>query len=84
MGDVLASGGDEGRGSLRKARGSRQTDDDPEIPESGRREFIATFRLTQGTETSKYLVEEKEKSISSVAASESESAQTAEVSSAGL
>jgi hypothetical protein len=84
MGDVLASGGDEGRGSLRKARGSRQTDDDPEIPELGRREYIATFRLTQGTETSQYLVEEKEKSISLVAASESETAQTAGVSPAGL
>ena len=41
MGDVLASGGDEGRGSLRKARGSRQTDIDPEIPELVRREYIA-------------------------------------------
>jgi hypothetical protein len=41
MGDVLASGGDEGRGSLRKARGSRQTDDDPEIPELAYGEFIA-------------------------------------------
>jgi hypothetical protein len=40
--------------------------------------------LTQETETSKYLVEEKEKSISLVAASEGETAQTAEVSSAGL
>jgi hypothetical protein len=41
MGDVLASGGDEGRGSLRKARGSRQTDDDPEIPELAYGEYIA-------------------------------------------
>ena len=73
MGDVLASEGDEGRGSLRKARGSCQTSFDPGIPE-----------LTQGTETSQYLVEEKEKSISSVAASESEIAQTAGVSPAGL
>ncbi len=49
-----------------------------------RTEFIGTVRLTQGTETSQYLEEEKEKSISSVAASESETAQTVEVSSAGL
>ena len=41
MGDVLASGGDEGRGSLRKARGSRQTGDDPEIPELACSEYIA-------------------------------------------
>ncbi len=34
---------------------------------------------TQRTETSQYLVEKKEKSISSVAASERETAQTAEV-----
>ena len=33
MGDVLASGGVEGRGRLRKARGSCQTSVDPEIPE---------------------------------------------------
>ena len=33
MGDVLASGGDEGRGRLRKARGSCQTSVDPGIPE---------------------------------------------------
>src|ERR1700742_4175352 len=33
MGDVLASGGFEGRGRLRKARGNCQTSVDPEIPE---------------------------------------------------
>ena len=37
------------------------------------------MRLTQRTETSQYLEEKKEKSISLVAASESETAQTARV-----
>jgi hypothetical protein len=54
------------------------------MPELARSEYIATVRPTQGTETSKYLVEEKEKSISLVAASERETAQTAGVSPAGL
>ena len=49
----------KGRGRLRKVRGSCQTSFDPGIPE-----------LTQGTETSHYLEEEKETSIPSVAASE--------------
>ena len=40
MGDVLALEGDEGRGSLRKARGSRQTGVDPGIPESVHTESI--------------------------------------------
>ncbi len=84
MGDVLALEGDEGRGSLRKAWGSRQTDVDPGIPEYGGSEYIAAVQLTRGTETSKYLEEEKEKSIPLVAASEGGTAQTAEVSSAGL
>ena len=55
----------KGRGRLRKVRGSCQTSFDPGIPE-----------LTQGTETSHYLEEEKEKSTPSVAASESGLAQT--------
>ena len=38
------------------------------------------LELTQGTETSKYLEEEKEKSISLVAASERERAQTKDLS----
>ncbi|GAB2594293.1 hypothetical protein GCM10026986_22730 [Nitrincola alkalisediminis] len=33
--DALAVRGDEGRGSLRKASGSRQTDFDPEMSEWG-------------------------------------------------
>lgn len=40
MGDVLVSEGDEGRGRLRKARGSCQTSDDPGMPELTRAEFI--------------------------------------------
>jgi len=40
MGDVLASGGEEGRGRLRKAWGSCQTSVDPEIPESDGAEYI--------------------------------------------
>ena len=40
MGDVLALGGFEGRGRLRKARGSCQTSVDPEIPELAYAEFI--------------------------------------------
>jgi hypothetical protein len=43
----------EGRGRLRKVRGSCQTSVDPGIPE-----------LTRGTETSQYPVEKKETSIS--------------------
>ena len=39
-------------------------------------EFIAHEKGTRGTETSKYPEEKKETSISSVAASESEGAQT--------
>ena len=41
MGDVLALEGDEGRGRLRKARGSRQTGVDPGIPELPSGEYIA-------------------------------------------
>ena len=41
MVNVLASEGDEGRGSLRKAWGSRQTGVDPGIPELPYSESIA-------------------------------------------
>ena len=47
-------------------------------------EYIGQVEASWGTETSKYPLEKKEKSISSVAASESEIAQTAGVSPAGL
>ena len=43
------------------------------------REFIAYWRQTQGTETSKYLQEQKENSIPWVAASETGRAQTKEL-----
>ena len=43
-------------------------------------EYIAHGGYTQGTETSKYLEEEKEKSIFLVAASERERAQTRDLS----
>ena len=62
----------KGRGRLRKVRGSCQTSFDPGIPV-----------LTQGTETSQYLEEEKENSIPSVAASERGTAQTPGVTSEG-
>jgi hypothetical protein len=84
MGDVLALEGYEGRESLRKAWGSRQIGVDPEIPEPACTEYIGTLQRTEGTETSKYLEEEKEKSIPSVAASESGTAQTTGVSLVGL
>ena len=86
MVDVLASRGDERRGSLRYVSGSRQTGDDPEISECGNAaglntpsphgECIAVEERTQGTETSKYLKEQRKKLIPSVAASERGGAQT--------
>jgi hypothetical protein len=42
-------------------------------------EFIGRVRLTEGTETSQYLQEEKETSISKVAASEMEGAKTVDM-----
>ena len=47
------------------------------------REFIACLRQTQGTETSKYLQEQKENSIPWVAASETGRAQTKRLASWG-
>jgi hypothetical protein len=74
MVDVLASRGDERRGSLRNAPGNWQTSVDPEISESGNRvelntpsllaECISQIERTQGTETSKYLEEKKKTLIS--------------------
>jgi hypothetical protein len=73
MVDVLASRGEERRGSLRYAPGSWQSSIDPEISECGNAaattsqspavECIDGMERTQGTETSKYLEEKKEKSI---------------------
>ena len=58
MVDALAVGGDEGRRSLRKAPGSGQARDDPEMSEWGnpaRLRVIPQGKPTQGTETSQYL-----------------------------
>ena len=70
MVDVLGPEGDEGRGSLRKSQGSRQTGFDPEVPELISTESIGRESRTQGTETSQYLEEEKSTETASVAASE--------------
>ena len=76
--DALAVRGDEGRCSLRKGSGSRQTDFDPDMSEWGNppacgylfTEYIGIERRTRGTETSKYPEEKKSIEIPSVAASE--------------
>ena len=67
--DALASGADEGRGSLRYASGSRQPDCDPGISEWGNlavvmggcRQLneIGWLVGTRGSETSQYPQEEK-------------------------
>ena len=81
--DALAVRGDEGRCSLRKASGSRQTDFDPEVSEwenppsvswVSHTEYIGVRRRTWGTETSKYPEEKKSIEIPLVAASERGSA----------
>ena len=86
MVDALADSTDEGRLRLRYASGSRQQGFDPRISEWGNpREQTSrihtpihnVWKGTRGTETSKYPEEEKETSISWVAASERERAQTA-------
>jgi hypothetical protein len=78
MVDALAIIGDEGRCSLRKASGSRQTDFDPEMSEWGNpplievshTEYIGVWKRTWRTETSKYPEEKKSTEIPKVAASE--------------
>ena len=84
MVDALAVRGDEGRGSLREASGSRQTDFDPEMSEWGNParfnglsapEFIGCEKRTWGTETSKYPKEKKSTEIPLVVASERGTAQ---------
>ena len=76
---------EEGRTKLRKATPSRKEAKTRRYPNGGTRqvrnlssmyEYIVHERGTQGTETSKYLEEEKTKVISRVAASEREEAQT--------
>ena len=62
MGDALALGDDEGRGKLRKATGRCKQSLIRRCPNGGTCyvEDIVTVRsVTQGTETSKYLEEEK-------------------------
>ena len=76
----MAQRGDEGRCRLRKASGSRQAGFDPGVPEWGNpagvmpshptAEYIGRGKLTQGSEPSQYLEEEKATAIPSVAASE--------------
>ncbi len=72
--DALASVGDEGRGLLRKASGSRKQALIRRCPngETRRSERPSPERgQTRGIETSQYPEEEKENSIPSVVASES-------------
>jgi hypothetical protein len=96
MVDASASRGDEGRGRLRKASGSCQTSFDPGMSEWGNPaslgnqmassagECIARVKLTQGTETSKYLEERKSTETPLVAASESGSSPNRGACTAGL
>eukprot|EP01022_Parablepharisma_sp_SALTPOND_P019725 TRINITY_DN340_c21_g1_i3.p4 TRINITY_DN340_c21_g1~~TRINITY_DN340_c21_g1_i3.p4 ORF type:complete len:143 (-),score=2.03 TRINITY_DN340_c21_g1_i3:110-538(-) len=84
--DALAPAGDEGRGRLRQASGSRQAGFEPRISEWGNpagvisgyplAECIGLRKRTQGSETSQYLEEKKSSEIPSVAASERGLAQT--------
>ena len=81
MGDALALGGEEGRDKLRKATARSKYPLTRGCPNGAtRRERSRHRRLaperTQGTETSKYLQEEKVKTIPPVAASERGRAQT--------
>ena len=77
--DALAPTGDEGRGKLRKAPGSRKQalirrcpNGETHPDELGIRpaEYIGGHELTQGSEPSQYLEENKSNEIPIVAASE--------------
>ena len=76
MEDAWAHGGDEGRGKLRKARGSGTHALIPRWPNGATRRVATPViwsqgqRRTQGTETSQYLEEEKSNEMPLVAASE--------------
>ena len=83
--DAKAPSTEEGRGKLRKARGSCKQTLIPRCPNVETRlvadqslltEYIGQVEGTRGTETSKYPEEKKETSISKVAASEMERGQT--------
>ena len=85
--DAKAPNAEEGRGQLRKAAGSRKQTEIRRYPNGETRlggaqspvyEKIVHQEGTRGTETSKYPEEKKERSISGVAASEKERAQTGE------
>src|SRR5207237_9034446 len=76
VGDGGAHGREEGRGKLRKARGSGTHALIPRWPNGATRLVVRPVicsqgqRQTQGTETSQYLEEEKSIEMPSVAASE--------------
>ena len=83
--DARAPNAEEGRGQLRKAAGSRKQtlirrypngETQLRIAQLPSSEYIGRMEGTRGTETSKYPEEKKETSISLVAASERERAQT--------
>jgi hypothetical protein len=82
VGDAWAHRGDEGRGKLRKARGSGTHALIPRWPNGATRPSVRTViwlssqRRTLGTETSQYRQEEKSTEIPQVAASERGRAQT--------
>ena len=85
--DARAPNAEEGRGQLRKAAGSRKQTSIRRYPNGETQlriaqlpppEYIGRPEGTRGTETSKYPEEKKETSISKVAASEMERAQTGE------
>ena len=73
-----ATNGETRRGAVRKQRsvGIRMGEPGMRNSMSSADEYIVCERGTRGTETSKYPEEEKETSISGVAASEMERAQT--------
>ena len=83
--DALALEGDEGRGKLRKASGSRKQalirgcpNGETQRDELTLRpaEYIGWYESTQGSEPSQYLEENKSTEIPKVAASEIGTAQT--------
>ena len=79
MGNALALRGDEGRDKLRKVAGIGTYNLIRKYPNGETHyieDIVSARRQTQGTETSKYLEEEKTIVISKVAASEMEIAQT--------
>ena len=91
--DALASGGDEGRGRLRQAAGSRQqalirgfpngTTRHPSRGAAAGTNKIVPRSHTWGSETSQYPEEQKSNEIARVAASESAGAQTGKLASRG-